>query len=239
MRVYLAMQVQSATMHRIVTREIGRGNAGRIGTHVNRHLPAGESYTTILEYIYHINRLVDICNGAKLAEYPVGSGHKPFQAIGSSDDDQLRWLLETLQWFSAWRAELQQDGDLAPAEKRASFLPTETWSALQSLCLGFNCLTKHYIDPYPGRKLVCRKCQSDCCEHHFANVKFFAGKGAAAGATIAVCYGGTAAAAASHLGGIAGGKANFSGELSTDIAEAKMWSQESIRAAREEYAQSQ
>ena len=155
---YLAMQVQSNTMHRIVTAEIKKGAAGRMGMYDSRHLPNYQSYVTVLDYIYHINRLVDICNGAKLAEYPVGSGRKPFQPIGSSDDDQLRWLLETLQWFSEWRRELQQDSDLVPAEKRASFLPTETWSAIQSLCLGFNCLTKHYVDPHEGRKLVCREC---------------------------------------------------------------------------------
>ena len=240
MRVCLAMQVQSSTMHRIVSREVGLQASGRMGSYHSRHLPDHRSYGSILQYIAHIDRLVDVCNGAKTKEYPSGSGAKPYQPISSSADQQLAWLLDTLQWFSAWLAELQQDGDLPPAEKRASFLPLETWSALQSVCLGFNCLTRHYVEPHGGRrKLVCRKCQSDCCEHHFSNCKFFAGKGAAAGNTIQVCYGATAASVASHLGGLAGGNANFAGNLSTDIMESKMWSQDSLAAARAEYAQEQ
>ena len=123
MRVYLAAKVLSRTMRSIVQDEVRSGRCPRL----SRNHPSKETCDSIIELIGHVDRLTDICNTASNVSYPkADSPAKPFQPVPSFCDEQVGYLLETLDYFQQWQADLAAAPELSAADASSSFFSTET-----------------------------------------------------------------------------------------------------------------
>ena len=80
-------------------------------------------------------------------------------------------------------------------EQESHFLTRETWFDMQKLVLGFVSGCQFYMGKYSSEKkyVVCRRCNQDICEHHFAHVREAGGSTSAISASDASNSTGTAA----------------------------------------------
>ena len=181
MRVYLAMQVVSTSMVRIIDAEAHKMQPA-FGA-----LAPGQIYEGVRTLCVKLDRLVDILNSTTEKD--------GIEFVNGPNHAHLDELMETLAWFADWKARLAES-DLPKKEKKASFLPDECWADLQSLVLGFVCACKFYLAKYgkDGAIMIARRCSQDIVEHHFAHVRASRKSGPAIDSVGALKATGTAAA---------------------------------------------
>jgi len=172
MNVGIASKAFSNKAQRLIA-EAGKG--GKL-THSSTRLPAFSGYGGIVELMVHMNSLWDIVNTSQ----PNGR-----RAINSPYDPQLTELLQGLEYFSSWKADIEACSDLTAGEKAASFLPPETWTETRGILLGLYLLSKRYVqddsrdsDAESGptgmlTHLIFRRISQDMLENHFGNIRFF------------------------------------------------------------------
>eukprot|EP00622_Pseudochattonella_farcimen_P006945 FR742824.1.p1 GENE.FR742824.1~~FR742824.1.p1 ORF type:complete len:207 (+),score=24.44 FR742824.1:55-621(+) len=185
MRVPQAMQVVSSSMVNLITLA------------EKRFLEDGIDLSAMKLLCQKLDRLVDILNSR------VDRASGP---ISSADDPLLEQLLDILGWFSRWKSNIATAADLltpemSAQEQKACFLTEQSWFDLQQLILGFVAGCQFYLQLYPKRVVVSRRCNQDICEHHFAHVREAGGATDSVTAAQAMAATGTAAAVRLNTGG--------------------------------------
>jgi hypothetical protein len=189
MRVYLSMQILSTSMVRIIDATAKDASPAVEG------LEAGQAYEGVRALCEKLNRLIDIMNSTTEKD--------DIEFINAPDHRHLDELMETLAWFYGWKSKLASCNSLTDKERKSSFFPDECWADLQSLVLGFVCASKFYLNKYPGKLMIARRCSQDIVEHHFAHVRASRKSGSAVDATQALAA--TGAAAARRANGLSRG----------------------------------
>ena len=158
---------------------------GRL-SYMARDLPSYANYGGLLNLMYIVNRFFDICNSRVDLKKKIFYGR-----IRANDvHHQLPKLLETLDFFTQWKAKLNTCDDMTDAQKSASFLPPETWTEIQGVCLGLFVMSRVFLTysqflPW----LFFGRINQDPAENHFANVRYFSN--GAKGLTVSLCYSAT------------------------------------------------
>jgi len=239
MRVYLAAKVLSNTMLDTLKAEVDEGVLRD-----SRHLPGGDSYTSLLGLIEKMDVLTDICNTNKTTQHPKKSGRHPFQPVRSFKDVQITHLLETLEYFCEWKHSLDADPNLSFTDATSSFFSPETSREIIDICLGLPCMARFYLKGGKGnREITFRRIQSDVCEHHFGNIRYFSHSGTA-GATIDDCMtgsGDSCAVRANNPKNSNFSQAPTSGDGEEMLDQSKLWSKEELsdRRSKSEVEQGQ
>mmetsp|Transcript_61310 Transcript_61310/g.168244 ORF Transcript_61310/g.168244 Transcript_61310/m.168244 type:complete len:320 (-) Transcript_61310:76-1035(-) len=137
----------------------------------------------------NVDRMVDICNGRSekgvhhicttAGEIDVEEQERNVYERSSWDHEHLRELLQILGWFQSWKVSLAPNmaasEHMTPKERKAAFLPDQTWMDVQQLILGAVCGCQFYLRRYPDKVVTLRRLNQDICEHHFAHVREAAG----------------------------------------------------------------
>ena len=78
-----------------------------------------------------------------------------------------------LGYFCDWRADLNGRVD----NPESAFFPKGIYDDLNSLVLGFTALARCHLRRFPSSSVVQRRCNQDCCEHHFSHQRQSCGGG--------------------------------------------------------------
>ena len=123
-----------------------------------------EMYGPIIELAAKVNRLVDIFNSA---------GEKGAPIVDSPSHFLLNEAISILGYFGDWRADLNGRVD----NPESAFFPKGIYDDLNSLILGFTALARCHLGRFPSSSVVQRRCNQDCCEHHFSHQRQSCGGG--------------------------------------------------------------
>lgn len=149
MRVYLAVQVVSSTMARLIERHAAEAG-GRA------------KYASILELIKRVDRLVDIFNGTRQSKR--NGQDKGCENIDCRKHPLLKELLETLCIFAKWKKESGMNS--------SHFIPYTLYDDLCSMVFGLVGLSQMYLSDVKGtHRLVQRRGNTDVNEHLFGHVR--------------------------------------------------------------------
>lgn len=150
MRVYLAVQVVSMTMCRLIDEQIA-------SKAINE-----EFYKPLREIIEKVDRVVDIFNGT--VENRRGE-KKGCENINSPTHKHVVELLDILALFSEWRAEAKElkNSDL--------FIPYTSFDDLCSMVFGLVGVAQTYLKADGSRTMVQRRGNTDVLEHCFAHIR--------------------------------------------------------------------
>ena len=127
-------------------------------------LKGREMYGPIIELAAKVNRLVDIFNSA---------GEKGAPIVDSPSHFLLNEAISILGYFGDWRADLNGRVD----NPESAFFPKGIYDDLNSLVLGFTALARCHLRRFPSSSVVQRRCNQDCCEHHFSHQRQSCGGG--------------------------------------------------------------
>jgi hypothetical protein len=141
MRAFLAFQITSNTMVELI--DVFADSCGGI-----------EEYRPMQELLKHMDRLIDIMNKRR---------DKGFTAIDSPTHESLLHLEETMILFVEWEKEA--------GKKKHHFIPASTHQDLCWLCLSTIGMGRLYLNEDKSKAMSQDRHGSDCCEHHFGNMK--------------------------------------------------------------------
>ena len=147
MRVFLAVQIPSQTMIRMIKdycKEYGDSDAEEADL---------ESYEPVIEIFEKVDRLVDIINATR-RDLNVGY-------IDCPQHKHIFELFSVLQLFKEWKD--QASG--------FEFITRESWEDLQWMVFGLVGVACTYLDDDKKKKLHQGRSGSDVCEHIFAKIR--------------------------------------------------------------------
>jgi hypothetical protein len=150
MRAFLAFQVVSSTMIKLIDQYCDQIEDGE------------EQYKGFRELIHVIDSFVDIMNATSM-----NNGRAKFcEPICSPDHKHIYELLNIAHILQCWKEDVEQGGNLA-----TDFIPLTTYQDLTECCLGTVGAAWQYLSLQEDRIMDQCRCGSDCCEHHFANIR--------------------------------------------------------------------
>ena len=146
MRVYLAVQVMSDTMRRMII------------SHAD-HCGGTDKYKSILEIISNIDLLVDICNGTNMSSKGI---YKGCECINTPDHPHIGELLDIMETFVTWKLE--------SGEEKRHFITEQSYEDLIYLVVGIVGLASTYLKADRSRIMVQSRSSSNVVEHEFAGI---------------------------------------------------------------------
>ena len=146
MRVYLAVQVMSDTMRRMII------------SHAD-HCGGTDKYKSILEIISNIDLLVNICNGTNMSSKGV---YKGCECINTPHHPHIGDLLNIMETFDMW--------ELESGEDKRHFITKKSYEDLIYLVVGIVGLASTYLKPGGSRTIVQSCSGSNVVEHEFAGI---------------------------------------------------------------------
>eukprot|EP00978_Attheya_sp_CCMP212_P047092 scaffold421221_cov91-Attheya_sp.AAC.2 len=147
MRVHLAVQITSQHMIQLID-EYSEKCGG-----VSEYAPSRE-------IIASLDRLIDICNNTGMSGNNVFKGCEP---ICSPTHSHLPELARILMLFTEWKNEAGSNKD--------AFISQQSYEDLTWLVFGFTGIAQSYLDEDGSKVMIQKRGGSDCCEHHFADLK--------------------------------------------------------------------
>ena len=115
-----------------------------------------DEYTSLREFIVHVDRLVDICNN---------NTDKHCFRINSPDHNHIEELLEILDFFGKWNSESLL------SKRKDHFMTRECFEDVQWLIFGIVGHAKCFLKKDESRIMVQRNGGSDVCEHEFSGIR--------------------------------------------------------------------
>jgi hypothetical protein len=145
--VFLAVQITSMTMIRMI--ENHAEQCGGI-----------EVYSSIVQVISKLDRLIDIMNGTWENNRHV---FKKCTNIHSPNHPHLDELLDVVRLFYRWKKEVGKEKEL--------FIPETTFEDLCWMVFAVVGVAKEYLDKDESLVMLQKKSGSDVCENHFGNIR--------------------------------------------------------------------
>jgi hypothetical protein len=144
MRVYLAAQVVSQSMCRLI----------------DDHAVDPKLYSALRKVLVCVDKIVDIFNGT---QHNSKGEAKYCENIDRPSHPLLQELLEHLALFAEWKKEAGKNTN--------SFLPQSTYEDLCWMIFGLVGLSQNYLKADKSRVLVQRRLSTDNVEHTFGHVR--------------------------------------------------------------------
>lgn len=150
MRVYLAVQVMSMSMCRMIDDQVADKMLDK------------DQYAPLREIIGKVDRLVDVFNGTKENKQKEDKG---CENLNAPNHRHVTESLDILTLFCEWKAEAQA------LEDSSTFMPYTSFDDLCSMVFGLVGMAQKYLHQDGSRTMVQRRGNTDVLEHAFAHLR--------------------------------------------------------------------